>query len=249
MRIQTAISSLALAALAANAAAASTDPVPANGTLAGKVVFHGEATAIPKLAKLDMASKPEHAAHCLAASDTSERGMLVDKASLGIANVFVEIRKVNKDEWDPKGVVLQHADQDHCRFEPHVLVVPVGADVKFANSDPFMHNVHFYAKKNPAANFGIPEKGEKIVAFKADEKVRVKCDVHPWMDSWVVVTSNPFHALTGPDGSYSIPNVPPGTYEVRYWHETLGSLKVKDVVIGEGPTNLDVQHDNGDWKA
>ncbi len=224
------------------------EPATGGGTLSGKVVFAGEAKDIPKAKVLDMSSKPEHAEHCLQAADKNERSFLVDPATRGIANVFVEIRKVTKEKWQPAGEI-HPVDQNHCRFEPHVMVVPVGKEITFANSDPFMHNVHFYCRKNPQANFGIPEHGSKKVTLKSDEKIRVKCDVHPWMESWVIATSNPYHALTGKDGSFSIPNVPPGTYEVRFWHEKLGMLKVKKFEIGADGATLEVKHDDPSWKS
>ena len=220
-------------------------PVAPAGVLKGKVVFAAE--KLPELPVLDMSSKPEHQAHCMMASDKKSRELLVDPATKGIANVFLEIRKVTKDKWKVDGEVTP-SDQIFCRYEPHVLVVPVGQPVLFKNSDPFMHNVHFYCRKNPAANFGVPEGGQKEIKFRTDEKIRVKCDVHTWMDSWVIATSNPFHALTGKDGSFEIPNVPPGEYEIRFWHEKLGSLKMKGVKIGEGETTLEVKSTDG-WKS
>jgi plastocyanin len=235
------VAALALAALSTSANAVDTKPVEV--TFAGKVVFDGK--EIPAMAELDMSSKPEHADHCMKSADRKDRSMLVDSASKGIANVFVEIRKVSKDKWEPEGEIV--LDQTGCRFEPHVAVVPVGATAKFLNSDPFMHNVNLVCKKNSGGNFGVPEAGTKELNFKFAEKINVRCDVHTWMTSYVIVTDNPFHAVTAADGSFSIAGVPPGEYEVRYWHETLGELRQKDVKVADGAM-VEIKSSNGDWK-
>lgn len=219
------------------------DDVRVEATLTGKVVYDG--SDIPERSKLDMNSKPEHAEHCLKASDQLDRSMIVNPDNKGIANVYVEIRKVTKDDWESDEVFV--LDQESCRFEPHVKVVPAKSKVKFVNSDPFMHNVNLMCKKNSTANFGIPAEGDKVMEFRSSEKVGVRCDVHTWMSSWVVVTDNPFHALTDADGAFSIEGVPEGEYEVRFWHETLGSLKKKDVKIADGEM-LEIKSSDSDWK-
>ncbi len=47
----------------------------------------------------------------------------------------------------------------------------------------------------------------------------VECDIHPWMNSWIWVSDNPYVAVTKADGSYSIGGLPAGTYNVIMWHE------------------------------
>ena len=43
----------------------------------------------------------------------------------------------------------------------------------------------------------------------------IKCDVHPWMQSYMGVFSHPFFAVTGGDGKFTIANLPAGTSESR----------------------------------
>lgn len=211
----------------------------AGGTLAGKVVWSAE--KLPERPALDTTSKPEHAERCAKAPDQLSEELLVDPATKGVANVFVEVRvKGSQAKWKLEGEVPA-SDQEYCRFIPHVLVVPVGLPLKFKNSDPFLHNVHFYSKKNPAENFGVPESGEKEIVFKQEEKIRLKCDVHAWMSGVIIATENPYHALTGPDGSFKIDGIPPGKHEVRFWHEKLGDWKVKDFEVKEGANALDAR--------
>ena len=70
----------------------------------------------------------------------------------------------------------------------------VGQELKAKNSDAFLHNVHGLAKDNGEFNFPQQQQGQenKIDGTKAVETYKVKCDVHPWMNAWVVVLDHPF---------------------------------------------------------
>jgi hypothetical protein len=73
--------------------------------------------------------------------------------------------------------------------------------------------------------------------FDQPEFIRVKCDVHPWMTSYVGVFESPFFAVTGEKigekpGSYEIPKVPAGSYKLIAWHEQLGTVE-KQIIVRE----------------
>jgi hypothetical protein len=53
--------------------------------------------------------------------------------------------------------------------------------------------------------------------------VPIKCDVHAWMRSYVGAVEHPYFAVTGEDGAFSLPDLPPGTYTIAAWHERLGT--------------------------
>jgi plastocyanin len=113
-------------------------------------------------------------------------------------------------------------DQLKMVFIPHVLPVLVGTAVRFLNSDPVMHNVFTPSKVGNRFNLGSWPKGQaKNYTFDKVGEVRLLCNVHPEMEAWVIVLSNPYFAKTGPDGSYSIPDVPAGKYPLKVWHEKL----------------------------
>ncbi len=115
-------------------------------------------------------------------------------------------------------------DQNGCRFVPHVLIAPLGETVNVLNSDPLTHNVHTAAFENRPTNRSQPAGVRKIeLNFRFPEKVRVKCDMHSWMDAWIVVVGHPYHVVTDETGSFVIENVPPGNYTLEIWHETLGT--------------------------
>jgi hypothetical protein len=65
--------------------------------------------------------------------------------------------------------------------------------------------------------------------------VPFECNVHGWMHAWVGVLPHPFFATSGPDGSFSIKNLPAGTYTIEAWHEKLGT-QTQSVTVGASET-------------
>ena len=126
-------------------------------------------------------------------------------------------------------------DQEGCMYEPHVMGVQAGQTLKILNSDPLLHNIHAMPEKNRPFNFGMPTAGqERDQSFRVPEvMVRIKCDVHPWMQAWTGVTEHPFHDVSGDDGSFSIENLPAGDYVIEAWHEEFGT-QTQNVSVGDG---------------
>jgi plastocyanin len=128
-------------------------------------------------------------------------------------------------------------DQKGCVYTPRVVGVRVGQPIEVVNSDPTLHNVHALPMVNQEFNQGQPVQYSKLSrTFTAPEvMVRFKCDVHSWMAAWVGVVAHPYFAVTGADGSFQLPNLPPGTYTLEAWHEKLGPKTAK-VTVAAGQT-------------
>ncbi len=132
---------------------------------------------------------------------------------------------------DAKGPALKPAkkpvlDQKGCHFQPHVLLVPAGADVDILNPDGVLHNIHTFATANPSINKAQP-KFKKVMTEKFGDKpeiIKLQCDAHSWMSGWAVVIGHPYYAVTDERGQFKIENVPPGKHRVEVWHETLGKM-------------------------
>ncbi|MFL3025160.1 MAG: hypothetical protein ACJZ1P_04780 [Candidatus Neomarinimicrobiota bacterium] len=186
------------------------------GEIKGRVKFIGKG---PKAKRIRMDADPVCAAsHKEAARAES---FIVD-ANGNLANVIVYLKGVKYDGKAPSNEVI--IDQKGCVYSPHVLGVQAGQPVKILNSDATMHNIHGLPKVNKEFNFGMPKslKEKSIVFDKSEDVFVIKCDVHPWMKSYTQVFDHPYFAVSGTDGSFSIPNVPDGTYEAVAWQERLG---------------------------
>ena len=146
--------------------------------------------------------------------------------------VWVDSGLPDKDYPVPKEPVL--LDQNGCQYKPHVLGVMEGQEILIRNSDNTNHNIHFLPKINDEFNKTQPKKGmENKVKLTAEAPFRVKCDVHPWMGCHIGVFKHPFFAVTGKEGTFELKGLPPGTYELKAWHEKFGEKTFK-VQIGAG---------------
>lgn len=124
-------------------------------------------------------------------------------------------------------------DQQDLTFIPHVLPVLVGSKVDFKNSDNVNHNV-FSPAECKSFNLGTFGPGVyKTVTFDRVCVVELLCNVHSEMSAYVVVLDNPYFALTGTDGSFTIENVPAGTYEIAVWSEKL-KAGTQSVTVTDG---------------
>ena len=129
-------------------------------------------------------------------------------------------------------------DQDGCQYVPHVMGIMVGQPFKVLNSDGVLHNVHALPKVNAPFNMAMPPDAQGSRPRPSARKracSSIKCDVHPWMQSYMGVFSHPFFAVTGADGKFTIANLPAGTYEIEAWHEKLGTQKAT-VTVGASDT-------------
>jgi len=195
----------------------------------GKALFEGEK---PEVRPLDIDA--EKAKGCMPegqAMDTTDQSLLISKDG-GIANVVIQVAVEGAKVTAPDKPF--HVDQTKCHFEPHVAVIPAGTTVEFLNSDQVSHNVHTYPKKNEGMNKTIPAGSKELQKYDKTDQIEIKCDIHPWMNSYLVVTDTPFYAVTAADGSFKIAGLPEGTHKVEYWHEKLGKGKAEIVVKADG---------------
>jgi plastocyanin len=125
-------------------------------------------------------------------------------------------------------------DQNHCRFEPHVSVVPAGSTVRFLNSDGVSHNVKLNSTRNDALNQTIGAGSSQEHVLSRAENIYIECTLHSWMNSWLFVTDTPHYAVTDGTGSFEIAGLPPGEYTVEVWHEKLGKGKGKATIDAKG---------------
>jgi len=216
------------AAPAASAAAAAGSAAGATGaaSITGKIVFEGTPPAAEKF-------KMSADAFCAKShpGDTSREDIAIGKDK-GLANVFVYVKSGINGTY-PAPAAAATIDQRGCTYHPHVFGVVAGQNIEILNSDDTLHNIHSLPEKNEAFNLGMPVQGMKYTKKfdKPEVMIRIKCDVHGWMSAYCGVLSHPFFAVTAADGTYTIKNLPAGTYTIEAWHEKLGTL-TQQVTVG-----------------
>ena len=153
-----------------------------------------------------------------------------------LANAVVWLEGAPAPTSRPAAVGIE-LDQQRCRFTPHVLTATVGAQLTLKSRDPILHNVHAFLGTRTMFNVAIPVAGMMVRKPLTDPgRWTIKCDVHAWMSGHIHVFRHPYHAVTGADGTFAIPRVPPGTYPVKVWHETLGEKSGNATVAGGAVT-------------
>jgi len=206
------------------------------GTLKGHVKYEGKS---PKPKRLRMDADPvcgsSHSGPVY-----SENFKMAKDGSM--AEALVWLKNVSYSGGVPSDPAV--LDQKGCVYDPHVFGMVAGQELLIKNSDATLHNIHSMPKVNKEFNFAMPKvvKTKKSTFAKSEPSpFYIKCDVHPWMKTWVLVSDHPYYAVTDTNGNFSIDNIPAGTYEVVCWQEKFGSKRAitSEVTIGDGSTTKD----------
>jgi plastocyanin len=199
------------------------------GSISGTVKFDGTP---PHDAVIDMSQDP------LCKGTNRAETYVVNNGDL--ANVFVYVKDGLSGTFTPPKEAVS-IDQQGCKYHPHVLGVMAGQDISVKNDDPTTHNIHPSPQDNREWNMTQPPNGPAVVKSFARPEIMlpVKCNIHPWMRMYINVVSNPFYAVTGPDGKYDIKGLPPGTYTIGFVQEKLGEKDQKVTVAAKQNQTVD----------
>ena len=202
-------------------------------SVSGTVRFEGDP---PKRRKVDMGSDDD----CIASHTEpppDEFAVIGDDG--GLKDVLVCVTR-GLEGWSfPVPTEPAQLNQVGCTYKPHMLAVRVGQPLEIANGDPLTHNVHSFAKKNKSFNQSQSKGSDNLTRTftRTELLVSVKCDIHGWMNTSVGVVDNPFHAVTGPDGTFDLGSLPPGEYTIEAHHGGFGRNKEKVTLVdGEAKT-------------
>ena len=234
-----AVAVLAAAALSCSDASQKPGAVPADAIPAGTVL--GQASISGRVLYTGEPVKPQPIsmgsdATCSRKHDGDPiKEDLVVGADGGLRHVFVHVRSGLPSRPFAPAAEPVTLDQRGCTYRPHVVGIQVGQPLLIVNSDPTLHNVHTMSQANKPFNFGMSVEGQKATRYFAEPEVMIKakCDVHPWMASFIGVVAHPYFAVTDEAGRFSLSGLPAGSYEIETWHETLGT-KVQSVTLSEG---------------
>lgn len=194
------------------------------GKVTGAITYNGPDTDTP----IAMNADPQCAGLHQTPVDTNAIAVKDTK----LANVFVYVKTGLEGKSFPAPTEKKVLDQQGCLYHPRIQGLQVGQPLTIKNSDPTLHNIHALPTANAEFNQGQPFQNMEFdkTFDKPEVMVHFKCDVHPWMTSYVGVLPHPYYAVTGDDGSFTIENLPPGNYTLEAWHEALGTM-TQDVTV------------------
>jgi hypothetical protein len=208
------------------------------GKITGSVKLNGTA---PHMKGIDMSKDP----YCVKAHADSPAHLetVVASASGGLENVVLYISEgLPASAQSEVPTTVPVFDQKNCVYTPHVLAMDVNQKFKVTTSDQTTHNIH--PLPNPMTgnipwNQSQPPGAQPVEkSWKSAEVIPVQCNIHPWMHGWFVVVKGPY-ATTDANGTYTINNVPPGSYTVTAWQEDLGTQTAKVTVAGGAAATAD----------
>ena len=151
----------------------------------------------------------------------------------GVANTIVYLKGITRGKAMDLPEPRQFLNQKNCRYEPHILLVPLQGNIKIESSDPLLHTVHM----SGAAEYNLPFPFKDQVVSRVmtrEGQVDLRCNAgHVWMNAEMMVAPHPYFAVTDANGEFQITQVPPGEYEIVAWHEgwrVVGESALYDVM-------------------
>lgn len=219
------------ASMSAPAQAYEVRPVTGGGTIEGTIVYRGDVPTKKIIPTKDVEV-------CGAPREDPLIRVGTDQAVESAVVYLVDV--ATGKPWPESGKPPE-IDNVKCRFVPEVQVVPAG-QVDVVNTDPVLHNTHGYYGKRTTFNLALPNQGQRIpVELDRAGTVRVDCDAHGWMEGWIYVVDNPYYAITGPDGKFTITDVPPGNYTLVAVQPFTGPIEQPVTVAEKQPTSLTIE--------
>lgn len=201
-------------------------PVRDGGTIVGAVVMEGPVPA-PLRFKVTMGSDPDF---CRQSADDAGYVTLpqVRVSARGeMADVVVFIQEVAKGKpFPPSGPLVV---VDRCQFRPFVTAGLYGTPLRLQTRDSILHQIRGWEMlgngRLPLFHFPHLAEGQEQshpLKIRRSSVVKLECDQHRFMQSWVLVAANPYFAITGEQGEFELADVPAGRHTVGAWHPVLG---------------------------
>ena len=215
--VKLAVLSICVVAVAAIAAAQSTYHVVSlhdPGTITGTVKWSGPLPHIPTFTinKDPEICDPE-------SHKTRDLERLIVGPQGGVANTVVFLKNISGGKAMDIPEPRRFLDQKHCRYEPHILLVPEKGPLQIKSSDATLHTVHM----DGAATYNLPFPFTNQVVSRTMPTAglaNVRCNGgHAWMNAEILVVPHPYYTVTDESGRFELTDVPPGEYEIVAWHE------------------------------
>jgi hypothetical protein len=216
------------------------------GTVKGRFIYKGEAKVEPIIPNKDQAYCNQHKL-------VTEDMKVGPKGELQDVFVYLYVptgKKVDiNPDYEKQKTEPKVLDNKGCRFEPHAMTLWTHHPLEVHNSDPGIgHNTNASSLlNNPSFNQTIPNDQPLVKKMTKSEPLpaKITCNVHPWMNAYVLVRDNPYMAVSDKDGKFEIKNVPAGKQPFAFWHES--KAYIRDLKVGsakadrKGQVTLDIK--------
>jgi Polysaccharide lyase family 4, domain II len=201
------------------------------GKITGTVKWSG---TVPHLAEFPITKDPKICDPESRKATDLER--LIIGSDGGVANTVVFLKDISTGKPLDAPDQRRHLDQEHCRYIPHIMLVPEKAELSMQSSDATLHTIHMEGAATYNLPFPFPNQVTRRTMFTSG-LVTLRCNGgHVWMNAEMFVIPHPYYAVTDESGRFELTDVPPGTYQIVAWHEgwTLaGRSQAFDVLTGK----------------
>jgi hypothetical protein len=207
--------------------------VPDGGSLSVTVLYTlDEGGSIPTQTEVPVDTNIDVCGH-----KVFTESLIVDAKTLGLKNAVVRLEGISKGKAPPAAVTVDNKD---CAFHPHVTVAMKGTQIAINNSDSVLHTTHPYIDGINFFNLPLPPGATppRPRPIPRSGLMSIRCDVHKWMQGYMVVHTNPYIAVTDAQGRLEIEAIPPGKYSYVAWHEQLGEKKGEVEIVAGKPAEL-----------
>ncbi len=214
-------------------------PVKEGATVRGTVTVTG---TIPIPKEFELRRYPDHE-YCSKLSNGKGYRFLTEvwaRADGSLKDAVVVVEGVERGK--PFPFTEAKVEANLCRFLPFVAVISDTRRITVVNQDPVPHDIQGYASDQTGGDvvFYRPSlqaggTSDLVQLVKGRNAFTMQCSLHPYMQNWGYAVDNPYYAVTDAKGSFSIEDLPPGTYRLKTWHPLLGTLE-RDLTVTANQT-------------